>query len=260
MASTFPPLDLSTPIDPAGYAWKQSHDTPSLWRRRALAGDSLWLARPNEVHDMFISASLILDTPLSLSALEVAAKRSWQRLRFEVPELGVDATCGEDGVPYLQYQIANDQTIAKWTSRTFAFERSHSALEFQKLRDLIISKKRAQDLDMAFLLFRVETAGDSEVVSMQLMLNVDHQATDGIGIRIILGKYLNLLASLISDPASGPNYNWQESHKNLSPPWIAVMNEHQAISGPSYDRASGENRDALLDTMVILHSHPNSIF
>jgi len=247
------------PLNLQDYAWEQSSQNPALWQRRALAGECVWLPRPKEYHEIFISASLVLESPTSLPILKAAASHSWQLLRFEVPELHVQIICRDDGRQYMKYQTPKDpDEVNQWVHRTFVFEQ-HSSLQFHELRDQVVSMKASHDSDKAFLLFRVgEEDRDEPVKNVQLMLPVDHQVADGIGIRILLGRYLTLLASSLGQPSNltHKEINWSESSKNLSTPWISVMNEHQVTSGPEYERASEENREFLHEKMV--HPFPSS--
>jgi len=86
------------------------------------------------------------------------------------------------------------------------------------------------------------------------MLNVDHQVTDGIGIRIILGRYLASLAAALDrqDDFTDERIDWRESWKNMSPAWVSIMNEEQLLSGPGYERIAEMNRDIIFNKLVRL--------
>src|SRR6266487_1746412 len=153
------------PLNPQDYAWEQSSQDPALWQRRALAGECMWLPRPKEYHEIFISATLVLESPTSLRILKAAAKHSWQLLRFEVPELDVQVTCGDDGRQYMKYQTPHDRgAIHQWISRTFAFEQETCSLGFQGLRDMALLMKAGLDLDKAFLLMHAELEEDHDAL------------------------------------------------------------------------------------------------
>ena len=73
---------------------------------------------------------------------------------------------------------------------------------------------------------------------------------DGIGARILLGRYLSLLTFMISTPIQ-PRSEWQENHKLLSQPWICLMNCNQELSGIMYNKRALWNQEILTEDMVI---------
>ena len=96
------------------------------------------------------------------------------------------------------------------------------------------------------------------VKDVDLILNGEHQITDGIGIRIMLSKYLSILATNFLKPTSPQEtrVNWGKSFKFLTPPWICFMDEKQVLSGPEYEKAVVWNQQVLLKKMVINSSFP----
>jgi len=111
--------------------------------------------------------------------------------------------------------------------------------------------------DNAFMLLRAEVSDESEelvtsVQTVQIIICLDHLITDGIGTRILFGKYLSLLALSLNKPsnATAKEHNWDDSHKNLSVPFICVMNHDQITSGPQYEKIAAWNRVVLLEKMV----------
>ena len=250
--SRFPPLDPST------YEWTKSACRPGQWRRPALAGESLWIPRPKDYHEMFIGGSLALSSVVPPSALTLAAKFAWRRLRFEVPELVVSAVYGTEENAYMQYQVpSSEEEVNQWIERTTSFECGKQSLAFQELLENIREKKAGHDSDQVFLFLHPVVKDKSDRVKrVDFLLNADHQITDGIGIRILLDQFLALLAeSLSSHLAATEELNWQQSVTNLTSPWIGLMNEEQLLSGPDYDRAVAANEDILFQKMVIVPIH-----
>ena len=248
----------SRPLEPTDYLWKQSRESPTLWQRRALANEVMWLARPKDSRDLFLYASLALMSPILRSTLSFAAESAGQRLRYEVPELALNGAYQRDGKAYyMQYQTSQArEDVNEWVKRTSAFNFGEQCKGFEHLRENIL-KKRGHDADNVFLFTHAQVeAGNFVLVSnIQLMIYVDHQVTDRIGAQILPGRYLLLLASSITTSSNPPEFqlNWEESHNNLSVPWICLMNDNQALSGTTYNENASWNQDIFAEQMVILH-------
>ncbi|KAL2069673.1 hypothetical protein VTL71DRAFT_14352 [Oculimacula yallundae] len=249
---------LLTPLDPSTYTWQQQTPlNPTLWRRVALSNELMWPSRPKSIHELFISTALSLAFPIPRATLDAAAGRAWQTLRYHVPELALEACVADNGVAYLQYRMAQSQSeVDAWLVRTSSyFEAGGNVLSFDDLRRGALKEKEGRDSDNALLLLyshdRDEGRGDGLVEDAQIMLNVDHQVTDGTGIKIILGKYLSLLASALNEPYGilQDEIPWEESYKNLSTPWIQLMNEDQVISGSEYEEVVTRNRLIILEKL-----------
>ncbi|KAH7346548.1 15-O-acetyltransferase Tri3-domain-containing protein [Rhexocercosporidium sp. MPI-PUGE-AT-0058] len=249
---------ISSPLNPSSCAWEQSSQDSSLWQRRALSNECMWLPRPKDLHELFICTSITINSPIPRPTLDSAATRAWQILRFQVPELAAHAACSKDGaedrVVYMQYQTPHSQAeVDAWIDRTRHSEAGRDLHDFGSLRAKVLVKKHKHVSDKAFILLYSQARGDSRdlVENVQIMLYVDHQVMDGTGIKIVLGKYLSLLASTINKPGEilHGEIKWEESYKNLSIPWIQHMNEDQVISGPKYEQTVAWNRDIILGKM-----------
>lgn len=242
----------SSPLDPSSYKWSQR--SPFLWRRRALASESMWIPRPKELHEMFIRGTISLEPPLPKPTLKSAVRNAWRKLRFEIPELVAKGQY-QDGKPFMQCQIPKDEDeVNEWVNRTAFFDQGLKGISFEGQRKNLLLRKQAFDLETASLLLYLELDIDEDSVSrFHLMLNMDHEATDGIGTRILFGKYLSLLAKFLSgSPGVGQGeMEWAESSRNVSPPWISIMDEEQITSGPQYDEMAQMNKTLLLENMVI---------
>ena len=144
----------------------------------------------------------------------------------------------------------------QWVERTTLFEYGKERLNFQELRDKISQRRGERGCDSeqaALLIFAGVQDGDDLVEITDFILNVDHQVTDGIGVRILLGQYLHLLANALSrlPIIEEEEINWQESGRNLSQPWIKILNDKQVTSGPDYEEMVEWSRKTLLEKMVI---------
>jgi 15-O-acetyltransferase Tri3 len=242
------------PIDPDEYRWRSSRDSPKVWRRCPLANESMWLARPKDSRDLFVYASLAFKSPIILSALCSAAKSAWQHLRYDVPELVLTTgTSPKDGKAYVQYQPPRTQEeVDQWVERTSTFTIGEQRQDFEDLRGRILQKRRGHHTDNVFLFSHAQFAAENfiRVSRLQLMIYVDHLITDGIGARILLGRYLSLLTFIISTSFRFEP-SWQENHNVLSPPWICLMNCNQELSGNTYTKRVSRNQDILTSQMVI---------
>ena len=214
----------------------------------------MWISRPKELHEMFISGTLKLESPLPNSALQLAAKNAWRTLRFEVPELVARGQCDEDARTFMQYQTPRDEEeVKEWINRTAFFHQGPDGLDFEGLREKLLLRKEIFDSEAASLLLYSELESDEDSVNhVHMMLNVDHEVTDGIGTRILFGKYLSFLAKFLSSsPGRGQDeIDWAESSRNLSPSWISIMDEEQVTSGPEYEEKVQLNKTMLLENMV----------
>ncbi|KAH9214188.1 hypothetical protein DL95DRAFT_446705 [Leptodontidium sp. 2 PMI_412] len=256
------PETIFSSLNPSHYTWQQSPQDPSLWQRRALSNECMWLPRPKDLHELFTCTSIALNSPIPRPTLDSAAARAWQILRFQVPELALTthASCSKDGAGagdravYMQYRPPQSQVeVDAWIDWTSHFECGRDVQEFKGLRAKVLLMKRGHDSDKTFLLLRAQNQNESNdfVKNVQIMLYVDHQVTDGTGIKIVLGKYLSILASALNNPPEilQDEIKWEESYKNLSPPWIQHMNEDQVTSGPEYNEMAARNRDNILEKL-----------
>jgi hypothetical protein len=241
-------------IDPSSYDWEKLSDLRSGRQREALAGEWMWIPRPKEQHEIFVSGTLRLEESVTPYTLSLAARLAWRRLRFEVPELVISAGYGTDGKAYVRYVVPkDDDEVDRWVDRTARIEHRQAELGFEELYDRLLQMKGGLDSEQAFLFVHggVGNGQFEDLKSVDFILNFDHQITDGIGARILTGHFLSLLASALSSPeALNDATNWEESVKNLSKPWIGMMNEEEVLSGPDYEKTLQSNRKFIFNKMV----------
>jgi 15-O-acetyltransferase Tri3 len=240
-------------LNSADYRWKLSRESPTLWQRRPLANEAMWLARPKDSRDLFVYASLSFKPSILSSTLSSASECAWKQVRFDVPELEITTRAGaENGSVHIEYQAPiNEADVDDWVKRTSTFEFAGQRQGFEGLREKTIEKKRKHNGENSFLLSQavVESDNIEQVHTLQLVIYVDHLITDGIGARILLGRYLSHLASSISNPFQFKP-NWSENHDRLSPPWICLMNPQQNLSGIQYEKDALWNQDVIFNYMV----------
>ncbi|TVY33318.1 Trichothecene 15-O-acetyltransferase, partial [Lachnellula subtilissima] len=237
---------MSSFPDPSSYQWSQQ--SPFLWKRRALASEPMWIPRPKELHEMFIGGTISLESPSPNSTLKSAARNAWRSLRFEIPELVAKGQF-QDGKPFMQYQTPKDENeVNEWINRTAFFDQGLNELSFEGQREKLLLRKQAFNLHTASLLLYSELVTDEDLVSrFHLMVNMDHEVTDGIGTRILFGQFLSLLAVFLSGSSGVGEIEWTESSRNLSPPWVGIMNEEQVTCGPEYEEMARMNKTLLLE-------------
>ncbi|KAH6679689.1 hypothetical protein B0J14DRAFT_581367 [Halenospora varia] len=242
---TFPPLD------PQHYEWR--HCSNSLeWERPALAGETMWAHRPEEYHQLFLSATLTLLSPVTQSVLRSAAGNSWICLRYDTPDVGVTTRKTDDRKVYMRTRaIRHEAEAYEWCEETLVIETSKHETGFDALKEKVVSHKARRSPGPAFLWLVAIANGDDMVQRIELMLNIKHQITDGIGIKILLSKYLPIFSTHLSKPerSKGSRFDWEYSPKIPSTPWINLLNDDQVLSGPEYERTIAWNREVLLENM-----------
>jgi hypothetical protein len=213
-------MDLFPSLDITGYSWLRSHTDQSTWHRRTLGAESTWILQLREYRQIFIAATLALYSPVSAVI--------------------------EDDWSYLQYQALRDDVEAQaWLKDTVILE-GGPLLDFHELRDKIMHGRREDDPFLTHILVHSKSEDESRslVQRCEIMLNVEHSIRDGIGARILFGKFLACLAESISKPTkyAWNEDSWKDSGRKLTVPWIEVMNDNQAVSGPEYATHVAKNR------------------
>jgi hypothetical protein len=238
----------------ADYNWEPSKESPSIWQRRPLANEVIWLARPKDSRDLFVYASLSFTAPVLRNKLKSASESAWKQVRFDVPELVLTTgTNLKTGDFYMQYQTPqSEEDVDQWIKRTSVFEFGQQRECFSWLRRSISSWKRNHESEnaMLFSLAYINAENSALVHNLQIMIYVDHLITDGIGARILLGRYLSHLAYSISTSVQF-KLNWQENHARLSPPWTCCTNPEQEYFGAKYEKDALWNQDVMTSRMVV---------
>ncbi|CAG8973236.1 hypothetical protein HYALB_00011326 [Hymenoscyphus albidus] len=241
-----------TPLNPPSYNWTSPH--PGIYHRPALSTESLWFTRPKDLHEMFITSHLTFSRPHThypKIRLKEAARRAWKRLRFEVPELGIRAVIN-DGEVFLEYKMLDEVGVRGWISRTLFFGESEGDYEFESLRKDIVSRKDCEEQASVLLNFETRDSavfgdrGEELVDGVYLILNTDHQITDGIGTRILLGRFLELFSQYVRvEMDCKENLVWEDSYKNLTQPWIGMLDGMQKLEGRKSVETCERNRNHL---------------
>jgi hypothetical protein len=229
-------------LDPSLYAWHPSPTQPSLSTRRALASEALWIHRPPSIRQLFLSGTLkFSSTPApTLHALQTAACRAWWSLRCENPVLAARARVDADGGAWLvcEEALALDlQRRREWVARTVV-TKAGKWIGWADLRREFV--EGGGEFARLYL-------GASGVGAMGFLFNVDHVVADGIGARILMGRWLQLLAAEVEDVVVRTGKGQTEL---LPPPWTDVMNEHQVTEGHEYESTVRRQREFLMSDCV----------
>ncbi|KAH8601460.1 hypothetical protein B0O99DRAFT_257905 [Bisporella sp. PMI_857] len=208
---------------------------------------------------IFLSGSLTLKKSATIAAVVLAIRRTWRKLRFEIPELA--AVTGYNGnKAYMRCTIPEDSLEANaWVSRTIFHDFDSVRLGFEELRKRLLQQKEKVEWEQVFLLVTGVRYGNL-INSIDVMLNICHQVTDGIGTRIILGRFLHILADFLSRERNSldQEIDWKSSAKNLSVAWIQMMNAEQENFGTNFEKSADHIRDVMF-TKLVIKSFPKSL-
>jgi hypothetical protein len=210
----------------------------------------MWAYRPKEYQQMFLGGSLILATTISCSDFSLAVQKSWLCLLYETPDIAVVAIPSESGEVWLQAQVPrNDSEAQKWCGETLSIKFGRHNPRFMEMKETQ-SKAGPNSFPTSMQIYATDDA--EGVKDIHFIFNVEHQIADGIGIRILLSKYLTLLANELLEPTTPTHltFDWEESLRFLTQPWIRLLDDKQYLSGPQYEKAATWNREVLLEKMV----------
>jgi hypothetical protein len=215
----------------------------------------MWIFKPREARHIFILAELTTHQPANSHTVFEAAKDAWRKLRFEVAELQLSSVFEKESA-YLQYECPGCQDVDIWVKQTIYLESSTEAPDFERLRYLLLRRSSEVSCPASLLVyFRHEDGQDMDPLKkFWCMLNTDHLVTDGIGTRILLGKFLEHFSKYLATPAPVEDTKllWDETYKNLSTPWITIMNNKQEYSGEGFDERVSANQEYLFHKQVIM--------
>ena len=107
-------------------------------------------------------------------------------------------------------------------------------------------------------LHALENGLDSRISKVDFLLNLDHTATDGIGIRILAGKFLENLARELGrsndhkTSRQKVDLDWKHSDNitDLPSPWMDHLNGDQLMAGRSYEKAVQRQWNFLMQDCV----------
>ena len=244
---------LDSSLDPSRYRWVPRCGTVGTHRRRALASENLWIQKAADARQLFLGGSLSLSfssVPYALDNLCVhaAAKKAWWQLRCDHPTIAATWYCDDDGNCWIDCSASESAAAETWSDRTVIFGHSCKyASSFSSLRERANEMRVERRIEDASILYlqALKDGLDSRVSKVEFLLNLDHTITDGIGIRILAGKFLRNLARELGRSHDQKysrhqvNFDWKYPEKvtDLPLPWTELMNGDQLTAGKSYREA-----------------------
>ncbi|KAL8862805.1 MAG: hypothetical protein Q9178_000747 [Gyalolechia marmorata] len=242
--------DLIVPaIDSKKYRWEEN--PPYLYRRPFLGRESHWFQSKPESRDLFLGVQAKLCTELELNPIIRVAGQAWLRLRFDHPEIALHTIPSADGKGWMCCPIpCDDQEAKRWQQKTLSRRHGHKAYDFTYAVSPAGQwnyQQREADGSTTLMVYARSSPMDMKVTSVSFLFRVDHTYADGIGIRLIGDSYLRLFAQCLTDKPDSELPPWQHAARNLSPPWIELMNEQQKTGGEVFERNVRNDIDALLN-------------
>ena len=215
----------------------------------------MWAKRNVVVRELYLGVNIRIMQPMTPAYLSGAFKSVWTRLRYEVPELCLRPVA-EAGTMWLDVQMPSVRGAREWAEQT-AFVQADVAIDgFERARN-----KLADVDERACLLAQFEAESDRRIRGGYVMIKADHLCMDGIGIRALMGRFLELLAlefdGLIREPDEG---DWSRCPKKLTQPWISNLEPEQDVNGPDLEAAINSHRHLILSQMVSLIYKLRSVF
>ncbi|KAL8910231.1 MAG: hypothetical protein Q9171_004474 [Xanthocarpia ochracea] len=243
--------DLTVPaIDTKKYQWQEK--SPYLNERPFLGRESHWFHNKPDSRHLFLGIQAKLCTEVELNSIIRVAGQAWLRLRFDHPEIALQAVSSADSKGWMGCPIPCDDREAKcWQQKTLSRRHGHKAYDFSYAVSLAGQwnyEQREADGSTTLMVYARCSPVDMKVTGVSFLFRVDHTYADGIGIRLIGDSYLRLFAQYLTDkPDDSELPPWQHAARNLSPPWIELMNEQQKTSGEVFERNVRNDIEVLLN-------------
>ena len=242
--------DLSVPaIDTRKYQWQEK--SPYLYQRPLLGRESHWFRSKPESRDLFLGVQAKLCTEVELNSIIRVAGQAWLRLRFDHPEIALHTVPSADGKGWMCCPIpCNDREAKRWQQKTLSRRHGHKAYDFSYAVSPAGQWNYQQPEAVGsttLMVYARCSPVDMKVTTVSFLFRVDHTYADGIGIRLIGDSYLRLFAQYLTDQPDSKLPPWQHAVRNLSPPWIELMDERQKTSGEVFERNVRNDIDVLLN-------------
>ncbi|KAF8583566.1 hypothetical protein K439DRAFT_1653435 [Ramaria rubella] len=224
---SFPPFDFSR------FQWRPSPEDHRLYIREAAGGEALediWNRFNHGEHTLFFGLYLTFSTPIDPLSLLLHARNAWARLRFEVPTIASQTSYNAAGNPLLTYrQALSDQEVDDWTKRTVHLSNNKKGLDHLRYE---LSRVHLPDEngDQTFL-YILPGADDN---THTLLLHTSHTPFDGGGVKILMNKFLSLLAQDLSGDQKPPSLLWGTEAQNLLPSISEVWGPEESRNSEEY--------------------------
>ncbi|KAI4244551.1 MAG: hypothetical protein L6R42_010439 [Xanthoria sp. 1 TBL-2021] len=242
--------DLVVPtIDAKKYQWQAK--SPYLYRRPFLGRESHWFHSKPESRELFLGVQAKLDPQVEHDSFVRVAGQAWLRLRFDHPEVALHAVPSANGKGMMGCPIScDDQEAKRWQQRTLSRRHGPNAYDFSYAISPTAQweyQQRKAVGSTTLIVYAQCSPPEMKVTSISFLFRVDHTYADGIGIRLIAKAYLKIFAQYLRENPDNPMPPWQHASRNLSPPWVELMNEQQKTNGEDFEHNVRNDIDALLN-------------
>ena len=224
---------------------------------------------------LYLYGALAFMNPVQISRFVECAKQAWLMLRWLHPEVclepylpGVHDTVGHGddigGIRKMCCSIpSNLEEATEWADASLSFDfardpesgTSGNAIKGLRGRVADLRGERVPPVVLRFAA-RLKDKGEQEKMlgEIQYAFCVDHACTDGVGVYMVAGKYLALLAEQLSDSIS-KELDWAKCVDNLPMPWIGVMNSEQRTDGAGFAKNVNLLQEKIDEYIVCARRH-----
>ena len=251
--SPTPTVSIPT-VDPSRYAWYTDPTTPGLYRRCALGLETKWVHRSPQNRQLFLSSVFTFHCPMPSHKFRKAVARAWLRLRFEFPEvvLKFSGEFDADGSPIMECKIPSSETEAEeWVAKTLYLGDNNLDVQTESSAESQIRMEVVDDPVCARLNYISRPKSHNEpAFGAEFCLRVDHQLADGMGVYILTGNFLRILAKEVSRDKDDEKIEWEKAVGNITEPWVLMMNAKQKTEGKDFEERATKNTELVLEAMV----------
>lgn len=226
---------LSIPIvDKSRYIWRSSLDDPAYHFREAWGTEAIhdiWNRYNHAEQNLFLGVNITLATPTAISEVLERARDAWVALRFSTPIIAAHTEHDKTDNTFITYRDAADAADAHaWARRTVRFHETPKDLD--DLRFVVGQKPIPEENgDQTFIYFISHSD-----TSYGVLMHTSHVPFDGAGTKIIMNRFLNMLARYLADPslAASEKFSWGMEAANLTPAARQVLGPNESPEGSEY--------------------------
>ncbi|EJD54699.1 hypothetical protein AURDEDRAFT_156476 [Auricularia subglabra TFB-10046 SS5] len=212
------------------YTWRPLPADEHNWVRHAVGG---------ERYDDFLNRYVHGEQNLFLGRL----------LRYSLPTIALTTTPDAEDHPLMIYRVLQGaEEVANWVERTTLFHESGTDLDTLRVQLGKLTLPFANG-DQTFIHI---VPGDS-TSKYSVLLHTHHTPFDGAGTKIVMSRFLRLLARALEDPTSAAEevlaLRWGGETANLLPAYCSVISEGEPLSGPLYEQTLGSIMQGFVENL-----------
>ncbi|EPQ50001.1 hypothetical protein GLOTRDRAFT_141642 [Gloeophyllum trabeum ATCC 11539] len=231
--SAFPPMDF------ARFVWRRSTKDPSRYVREAHGGEVFEDIFNRFLHGeqtLSLGVELRITSPVKTTDLLDLARSAWIATRLEIPTIAASTEQDRKGDTFISYRALKDEDEARaWAEKTVVlYEETDDLMEARVEIGKIPLPIPSGEQTFIYIVPRSER-------SYGMLLYTHHTPFDGAASKIVLTKYLKVLANYLADSSllSFSGYKWGEEVANLLPPTTEILGPNEDKSGEGYQRTLG---------------------